>query len=128
MWVKHQKRLSSTVPLTQSSIFFHYETLWIVIKLTLVTENPFKKPNKPNPDIFSGVALLVFPISEPKKQRGYGTPIIAGLFQGTADGDISPTTEQRWFILFQQKQHEGKISTQISLRLEGWNSGEWTAK
>lgn len=27
MWVKHQKRLSSTVPLMQPSIFFHYETL-----------------------------------------------------------------------------------------------------
>lgn len=51
----------------------------MVIKLTFVTETPFKKPNKPNPQIFSGIALLISPISELEK-RWHGTPIIAGLF------------------------------------------------
>lgn len=94
----------------QSSFSFIMKPFKWLLSSHLLQKILLRKPNKPIPSIFR--ALLVYPISELKKERRSGTPIIVGLFQGTADGYIRPTAEQRPFIWFQQKQHEGKFSTQ----------------
>lgn len=103
------KRAEFYISSNSMQLFVHYETKWL-LNSHLLQKILLRKPNKPILSIFR--ALLLYPISELKKERRSGTPVILGLLQATVDGNIRATEEHRPFIWFQQKQRKGRFSTQ----------------
>lgn len=96
-------------------IFFHYETIWIAIELTSVTENPLANPTQSWCLQWQRLANFSNFRTGEEAMVWCGTPIMTGLFLG--HGWWVPTAEQTGFISVLQKQHEAKVSTQISLRV-----------
>lgn len=92
----------------------------MVIKLTSVTENPLKKPTKPNAGIFSGYVLLIFPISKLEKKRWYDVvlPSLLGFFRAQLMDilhpppnrqDSSPSAKTAWGKNFHPNQSEVRM-------------------